>query len=81
MTAEHAFSCHCDELKHSVNESEHLDEGKHNVSYLNCSQDDVARSRKPSKPIYIFAFPAHLTYNLQNLRHTFLISAASSHHP
>jgi hypothetical protein len=81
MTAEHAFSCLCDELKRSVDESGRLDDAKQIASKLNCSQDDVAGSRKPSKPIYIFALPAHLTYNLQNLRHTLLTSATASHHP
>jgi len=55
MTAEHAFSWLCDELKHSVNKSGCLDDAKQIASYLNCSQDDVAGSRKPSKPIYICA--------------------------
>jgi hypothetical protein len=81
MTAEHAFGCLYDELKRSVDESGRLDDVKHIASQLNCSQDDVAGSRKPSKPIYIFALPAHLTYNLQNLRHTLLTSATTSHHP
>jgi hypothetical protein len=67
MAGEHAFICLCDELKYSVNESGCLDDAKQIASLLNCSQDDVARTRKPSKPIYIFALPAHLTYNLQNL--------------
>ena len=67
MTAELAFSSLRDELKDSIDESVHLDDAKQIVSLLNCSQDDVAGSRKPSKPIYIFALPAHLTYNLQNL--------------
>jgi hypothetical protein len=81
MTAEHAFSCFCDELKCSVDESGHLDAAKQIASKLNCSQDDVAGSRKPSKPIYIFALPAQLTCNFQNLRHTLLTSATASHHP
>jgi len=51
MTAEHAFSCLCDELKRSVEESGCLEDAKQIVSQLNCSQDDVAGSRKPSKPI------------------------------
>jgi hypothetical protein len=75
MTAEHAFICLCDELKRSLDESGRLDDATQIASLLNCSQDDVAGSRKPSKPIYIFALPAHHTYNLQNLRHTLLISA------
>jgi hypothetical protein len=53
---------------HSVDESGHLDNAKQIDSRLNCSQNDVARSRKPSKPIYIFMLPAHVTYNLQNLK-------------
>jgi len=81
MTKEHAFSCLCDEPKHSVDESGLLDDAKQIASKLNCSKDNVARSRKPSKPIYIFALPAHHTYNLQNLRHTLLTSATASHHP
>jgi len=32
MTAEHAFSCLCDELKRSVNKSGHLDDAKQIVS-------------------------------------------------
>jgi len=32
MTAEHAFSYLCDEFKHSVNESGHLDDAKQIVS-------------------------------------------------
>jgi hypothetical protein len=64
MTAENAFSCHCDELKHSIDESGSLDDAKHIASWLNCTQDDVTGSRQPSKPLYIFAMPAHYTYNL-----------------
>jgi hypothetical protein len=80
MTAEHAFSSLCDERKRCVDESGRVDGARHIAPQLNCSQDDVAGSRKPSKPIYIFALPAHLTYNLQNLRHTLLTSATLSHH-
>ena len=47
MTVGHAFSCLCDQLKHSVDESGSLDDAKQVVSALNCSQDDVAGSRKP----------------------------------
>jgi hypothetical protein len=67
MTAEHALSCLCDELKHSVDELESFDDAEKFVSYLNCTEDEVARSRIPSMPIYIFACAAHLTYNLHNL--------------
>jgi hypothetical protein len=67
MNAEHAFSCLCDELKHSVDELGHLDDGKQIAPFLNSSPDDVARSRIPSKPINLFALPTHLAYNLQNL--------------
>ena len=79
-TAEHAISCLCGELMYSINKSGHLDNVKHIVSKLNCNQDDVARSRKRSKSIYIFASPAHLTYNLQNLQHMHLTSATAWHH-
>jgi len=44
MTAEHAFGCLCDEFKHSVDKSGHLNEAKQIVPYLNSSQDDVAGS-------------------------------------
>ena len=81
MTAEHALSHLCDGLKHSVDESGSLDCAKQSVSKLNCTQDAVARSRIPSKPIYIFALAADLTYNLQNVRHIVLTSATASHHP
>jgi len=53
-SAEHALSCLYDELKRSVDESGRLVAAKQIVSYLNCSQDDVAGSRKPSKPMNIF---------------------------
>ena len=81
MTAEHNFGSLCDQLERSVDESGCLDDAKQVVFLLNCSQDDVAGSRKPSKPIYIFALRAHLTYNLQNLQHTLLTSATALHHP
>jgi len=81
LTAEHPVSCLCDELKRSVDESGHLDDAKQMVTSLIFSQDDVAGSRKPSKPIYLFALPAHLSYNLQNHPHTLLTSATASHHP
>jgi len=74
LTAEHAVSCLCDEVKLSVNESGWLDDAEQIVSLLYCSQNEVARSRKPSKPIYIFALPANLTYNHQNIQHTIFIS-------
>jgi len=80
ITAEHAFSCLCDEHKRSVDESGCLDDAKEIDSSLSCSQDDVAGSRNPSKPIHIFALPAHHTYNLHNVRHTLLISTSASHH-
>jgi hypothetical protein len=32
MTAEHAFSCLCDELKHSIDESGRVDDAKHIAS-------------------------------------------------
>jgi len=35
----------------------------------------------PSKPIYIFTLPAHLTDNLQNLWHSHLPISTASHHP
>jgi len=81
MAVAHAVSCLYDELKCSVNESGHLDNAKQIVSWPNCSQDDVASSRTPSNPIYIFTLPAHLTYSLQNVWHTLLPSATASHHP
>jgi hypothetical protein len=37
MTAEHAFSCLCDKLKHSVDESGLLDDADRIASSLNCS--------------------------------------------
>ena len=61
MTAEYAFRCLFDELKRSVDESGRLDDAKTIISYLDISQDDVAGSRKPSKPIYPFSLAAHLT--------------------
>jgi hypothetical protein len=42
MTAEHGFSCLCDEHKRSDDESGHLDDAKQIASQLNCCQDDVA---------------------------------------
>jgi len=51
MTAEHAFSCLCDELKHAVDESGRLDDAKQIASSLNCNQDVAAGSRTPSQPI------------------------------
>jgi len=63
MTAEQGFSCVCDEHKHSVDESGRLDDVKQIASWLNCSQDDVAGSRKPSMPKYIrLACPLCLQY-------------------
>jgi len=59
MTAEHAFSCLWDELKHAVDESGRLGDAKQIASSLNCNQDVVAGSRKPSQPIYIFPLPAN----------------------
>jgi len=47
MTAEPALSCLSEEIKCSVYKSGHLDNAKQIISYLNISQDDVARSRKP----------------------------------
>jgi hypothetical protein len=41
LPSEHAFSCLGDDLKHSVNELEHLEEGKQIDSKLNSSQNDV----------------------------------------
>jgi len=32
MAAQHAFSCLCDDLKHSVDESERLDDAKQTAS-------------------------------------------------
>jgi len=32
MTVEHAFACLCDEFKHSVNTSAHLDDAKQIIS-------------------------------------------------
>jgi len=81
MTAEHGFSCPCHEHKRAVDKSGHWDDGKPTACKWNCSQEDVAGSRKPSKPIYFLALPAHLTYNPKNLRHTLLTSDTTSHHP
>jgi len=61
MTAEHALCFLRDELKCSVDKSGQLDDSKVIVSYLNCSQNDVGRRRKTSKPICIFALAAHHT--------------------
>jgi len=47
MTAEHALSYLCDELKLSVYKSGHLDDATEIDSQLNSSQDDVAGSTKP----------------------------------
>jgi len=81
MTPEHASSCVCEELKHSLHESRHLDDATQIVPLLNCSQDHVTRTRKPSKPIYIFTLPAHLTYNLQGLGRILLTSATTNKLP
>jgi len=66
MTAAHASSWLCNELIHLVNEWGPLDDAKQIVSKLNCSQNDVAGSRKTSKPKCQFALPPVHTYNLQN---------------
>jgi len=47
MTAEHAVSCLCYKLKHSVDESGRLDDAKQIVSQLNHTHDDVVGSRTP----------------------------------
>jgi len=60
MATEHAFSCLCNDSKYSVKESGRFDDPKQITPDLKCSQDDVAGSRIPSKPTYIYALPAHL---------------------
>jgi len=81
MSAAHACNCLHDEHKCSVNKWGRWDDAKQIVTKLNCSKDDVAASKKPSKPIYIFTLLAHLTYYLQTFRHPILTSDTSSPHP
>jgi len=81
MTVEHACHCLRDEHKRLVDESGCVDDAKEIDSSLNIRQDDVARSSKPSMPIYIFAFRVRHTYKLHNLGHILLSSATTSHHP
>jgi len=80
IDAQHAFGCLWDELKHSGNESGRWDVANKSFPCGISAQIMSLDQENPSKPIYIFAQPAHLTDNLQNLWHTLLTSTTASHH-
>jgi len=81
MTAEHALSCLCDELKHSVDKSGCIDYVREIIPSWMAAKMMSPDQENPSKPMYIFGLPAHLNYNPQNLQHTILTSATASYHP